>query len=115
VTGLIHVRARLGQHAEAYELAEELRARVTEDTEALYNLVCGYSLCASAVRQERKLDDMPADERTLYDQYLAAAIDTLRDAMKHGYNNLSALETDPDLAAIRETPEFASSLRDLKN
>lgn len=112
--GLIHVRARLGSHHESFQASEELRERVGTDPSALYNLVCGYSLCANAVRTGRPVGDMSAEERQAYDRYLSRAIETLRSAMDRGYNDVTALETDPDLESLRGSPDFESVIRGLK-
>jgi serine/threonine-protein kinase len=114
IIGLIHVRARLGLHDESFQAAEELRERVGTDPSALYNLVCGYSLCASAARHGRPIDDMSTAERQAYDRYLSAAIETLRSATDRGYNDVTALETDPDLGELRDSSDFDALIRGLK-
>jgi hypothetical protein len=64
-----------------------------EDT--LYNLVCGYALCA-AIANGRPFDEMSQDDRSLFDRYTALATSTLQQAVSLGYTNLTQIDTDPD-------------------
>jgi hypothetical protein len=57
---------------------------------------------------------MSGSERQAYDRYLSAAIETLRRAMDRGYNDVTALETDPDLEAFRGSADFDAVIRGLK-
>ena len=114
VVSLIHVQARLGKHAEAFAAAEGLVERVAGDSSGLYNLVCGYALCANAVRNGMSVDQLSDEDRSLHDRYTHRAVETLASAIEKHYKDIVQLETDPDLEALRGIDEFESLLRQLK-
>ena len=104
---LIHVQAHVGQHAAAFAAAEELRGRAKANPDTLYNLVCGYALCAAAVSNGKSADELSADDRGTVEQYVTVALDTLSQAIALGYNNVTQIDSDPELAAIRASHRFA--------
>jgi hypothetical protein len=63
-----------------------LKTRYPKDTELLYNLACVYA----------RLNDGNA------------AIETLREAIEHGWWDMNHARQDPDLAGIRDRPDFAA-------
>jgi hypothetical protein len=77
-----------GHHARAAAIAEKLRAG-KPDSELLFEIACGYALCAAA-----------ADEKRLQGQYAAAAVAALNEAVARGYTDIVALETEPDLRSL---------------
>jgi hypothetical protein len=79
-----------GQHERAAQIADKLRTG-KPDSEMLFEIACGYALCAAAARD----DDGSARER-----YVAAAVAALTDAVARGYSDGVALETEPDLRAL---------------
>ena len=65
---------------------------------------CGYALAAETV----------AADPALVRRYISAALDCLRQAKKHGWNDPSTLEIDPDLEPLRKDPEFQALLEEFK-
>jgi hypothetical protein len=76
--------SRRGLHERALELDRRLVARLPADFLARYNLACSLALAGRA------------DE----------AILCLGEAFRLGYDDVAHMEVDPDLASIRERPEF---------
>jgi tetratricopeptide (TPR) repeat protein len=107
------VLARLGQHERAAERAEKLRQLSPEYSRNLYNVACCYALCAAAVSDSTPVPST-ADAESIRNEYVAKAIDALRQCLKHGLDRSTYLEIDPDLDAIRQAPEFQDIVRELK-
>jgi tetratricopeptide (TPR) repeat protein len=76
--------SRRGLNERALELDRRLVARLPDDFLARYNLACSLALAGRA------------DE----------AILCLGEAFRLGYDDVAHMEVDPDLASIRERPEF---------
>jgi len=76
--------SRRGLHERALEIDRRLVARLPEDLLARYNLACSLALAGCA------------DE----------AMACLGEAFRLGYDDVAHMEVDPDLASIRERPEF---------
>lgn len=77
---------------EAVALAESLAERHPDSAELLYDLAC---LRALTGRQD-------------------AAVQTLRAAVKAGWRNVSHTETDPDLAGLRDRPDFKALVETMR-
>ena len=55
----------------------------------------------------RKAQVEPTDEQQAEQpKYVTAALDTLRKAIEVGYKNFAQIQKDPDLAPLRDLPEF---------
>ena len=78
--------SRRGLHERALELDRRLVARLPADFLARYNLACSLAVLGRA------------DE----------AILSLIEAFRLGYDDVAHMQVDPDLASIRERPEFRS-------
>jgi serine/threonine-protein kinase len=111
---LLEVLARIGTHAKADRLAEQLRLGHEKDAEFLISAARCYAQCMLAV----------PDQSAFRQRYLRLALAGLEAALKQGYKDLMTLETDPDLDPLRESPEFknvlekvgtAPSLRNARN
>ena len=76
--------SRRGLHDRALELDRRLVSRLPADSLARYNLACSLALAGRC------------DEAIVC---LGAAFDL-------GYDDVAHMEVDPDLASIRERPEF---------
>ena len=50
---------------------------------------------------------MPPRDRGTVEQYVTVALDTLSQAIALGYNNVTQIDSDPELAAIRASHRFA--------
>jgi tetratricopeptide (TPR) repeat protein len=109
---LMQSLARAGEHAEAFKRGESLLPRV-KNNQDLYQLVCGFAICA-AVASQSTTESPPSVDQPLVQQYASAGIHALKQAVELGFNNLTALETDPDLTAIRNDPRFVETMQRLK-
>jgi eukaryotic-like serine/threonine-protein kinase len=96
--------ARCGEHAEAARIAKALVATPPRDEHLYFQAACGYALAAGAV----------GNDEVLTKHYTAAAVDCLRMGWERGWTDLVSLETDPDLAPIRDDPAFQKLLGPLR-
>jgi serine/threonine protein kinase len=81
--------ARCGQTARALEEADKVRQALPGDKDALYAIACCYALCVPARPECADL-----------------ALATLNEAMNHGFRDTAALETAPELNAVRQLPAY---------
>jgi eukaryotic-like serine/threonine-protein kinase len=91
--------ARCGKHAEAAKIAEMLVATPPRDEELYFFSACGYALAAGT-----------AGNAALARQYVGKAVECLRKGKERGWADVASLETDPDLAPIRNDPAFQALL-----
>jgi len=105
------------------QAAEALRNLEPKTPANLYNAACGYGLCAKLAAgwpghgpfpppngaAKAKGPDVKSAEKS-EQKYIHAAIDLLQSAMKAGFKTISWMQRDPDLAALRELPEFKKLL-----
>jgi serine/threonine protein kinase len=93
---LMIVCARSGDDKEAARLAEqEVRKRAGDDGRLLFQIACGYALCINDVSEESQKA-----------AYAAKAVEALSQAWEHGFKNMSVIDTEPDLDALRPREEF---------
>lgn len=95
---------RFGRIAEAIDAADRFAALNPVEQYDLFNLACGYSQIAHALRQSDEQDAKLKDERS--QKYIRLAISTLQKAIKVGFNNRNLMQGHSDLAPLRELPEF---------
>jgi hypothetical protein len=81
--------SRAGRYHEVLALDQRLLVIRPKDPVVHYNLAC--TLC--------RLNDTEG------------ALTSLRKALRLGYDDLGHIETDPDLDALRELPEFRTILK----
>ncbi len=79
------------QYEEAKKTLDTLKARAPESPHLYYNLACYYSL----THQE------------------AASLEALQQSIRLGYKNRNDAQSDPDLANLRQTPEFQQWVKSL--
>jgi len=94
--------ARCGREAEALRRAEALRKDTPHRNGTFFDLAFCYAVCAG------KTGDPAAKQKLL-----RKAIEALREATRSGYRDAVALETDPDLDALRGHPDFDALLAGL--
>ncbi|HEY3875571.1 MAG TPA: TIR domain-containing protein [Candidatus Kapabacteria bacterium] len=87
-----NVLSMAGRDAEALAAAEKLSLVESLDGAALYNLACLYL-------------KLHAQER---------GMEMLRAAIAKGFRNIEDFRSDPDLAPLRETPEFEALMKELE-
>jgi serine/threonine-protein kinase len=98
---LLLTLAHCGKHAEARRRAEQLRQQVPRGTELLLQVARCYAVCA--------VGDTPQKAK-----YVDKALEALRAATKEGYQDTVALQTDPELEAIRQDPAYQAILVQVK-
>ena len=91
---LMIAQARLGQVAEVENLAAGLLKDAGADRRVLFQTACGYAILAGG----------PGPHS---DRCRDAAFRVLGDLVKHGWKDRVALETDPDLEAVRGDKRLA--------
>jgi serine/threonine protein kinase/Flp pilus assembly protein TadD len=95
-----------GRLAEAAQAAGALRELGTATANQLYNAACAYSLCAAGI--EATTPAKPAEQAAARQKHIDDALETLREAIKAGWKDFGHMQKDPDLAVLRELPEFKS-------
>ena len=118
---LAAARREIDQVAQAAEALGNLEPKTPEN---LYQAACGYGLCAKLAAGWPGLGPFPppkgapdlkargpkAPDPKSEQKYIHAALDLLQAAVKAGYKNFSWIQQDPDLAALRDLPEFKKLL-----
>ena len=99
-----------GRIADAVQAVAKLRELGTATAEQLYNAACVYSLCAAAIKPEKDQDALTAEQSAARQQHIADALATLREAIAAGWKGFAHMQTDPDLAPLRDLPEFKALL-----
>ena len=98
------VVARLGEHAQAAELAERVAGEGEVDQEMLIEISRTYAQCADAV-----------EDAELRQKYQSQALAALSKAIGQGYKDVVFLQTEADLDPLREHEPFVKLLDGLKN
>jgi tetratricopeptide (TPR) repeat protein len=84
--------ARCGEHEKSAAMADRLAKAGAGNPEALLPLGCCYALCAEAV----------GAGHPLFEGYVRKALDTLGQATPETFKDVRTIETDPELAVLRE-------------
>jgi serine/threonine-protein kinase len=114
-------QARCGLRREATEIAEELRKESPKNPGTLFQIGCCYSMCAADVGNGRVAGAEVAGGTGTANvegrarDYGKLALEALRAAVAAGYKDVSSIEHDPDLDAIRERGDFREFLAALKS
>jgi serine/threonine-protein kinase len=95
--------ARCGRAAEAAGRAEALCQDAPRSAGARLDAACCYAVCAGQTADTVKQAE-----------YRRKALEALRAATGPRYKDAVALETDPDLDALRDDPEFKALLAEVK-
>jgi hypothetical protein len=90
--------ARLGRAAEVMKVADALRKQAPEDRRVLFQTACGLAVAAGGTGPDA-------------DRCRAQAFDVLNKLVEQGWKDRVALETDPDLDAVRGDKRFAELLK----
>jgi serine/threonine protein kinase/tetratricopeptide (TPR) repeat protein len=107
-------QARLGEHAQAVQNAEEVRKLKPGQLNCLLDVAGCYALSAAALAGGQTSGGPAKAAADLRRQYTAKALDALRQARARGYGNWQDLETEPDLAPLRDHAEFQNLLDELR-
>jgi serine/threonine-protein kinase len=101
LTNLAAVHRALNQPAEAARAVREWADLVRGDPADLYNVACSLALCVPLARGESR-------------QALAnEAVDMLKAAVAAGWSDARHTGRDPDLAALRDRPDYQALLAEL--
>jgi serine/threonine protein kinase/tetratricopeptide (TPR) repeat protein len=104
-----------GQHVEVAATAAKIRDLGPTKPEFLYNSACAYALAAGSVAPGKMPDKLNKEEAAAREQYIHEAVAALTDAVDKGYKEVSQIEIDLDLAAIRNDPGYRKLLERLKS
>jgi serine/threonine protein kinase/tetratricopeptide (TPR) repeat protein len=105
--------ASRGQHISAAAAAEKLRALDPMDSRKAFDAACIYALCVSSVGQGKLPEQLTEQEITTRKRYTERAIELLAAAAQLGYS-IAQIETDLDLAAIRQEEGYRKLVASLK-
>jgi tetratricopeptide (TPR) repeat protein/predicted Ser/Thr protein kinase len=105
-TGLMLSLASCGQHAEASQIAQQLRSSHASDGYVLYKTAAGLALCASAVAQQLAAGDPASGLAQLQEHYAAQAVETLQASIASGFQITAEAAIDPDLKSLRARDDF---------
>jgi tetratricopeptide (TPR) repeat protein len=103
-TSLVEALTNLGDHAAAFAAAERIAADLPQNWNGLPKLAGQLSQCLRYAREDKKLSD--AERSYAVNLYGAGALNVLRRAVAGGYKDATTLEAMPELAPLRDAPEF---------
>jgi serine/threonine protein kinase/tetratricopeptide (TPR) repeat protein len=103
-----------GQHVLAAAAAEKLCALNPKKPNPTYDAACCYALCFAGVGQGKSPQQLGPQEMATRKRYAARAIELLAAAIRLGFDDMVKIETDPDLAAIRQEEGYRKLLASLK-
>jgi len=106
--------ASRGQHVPAAAAAEKLCALFPKNAERLYDAACCYGLCTAGVSQGKSSEQLTPEETATRKRYAARALELVAAAVQLGYKDMVKIETDPDLAAIRQEEDYRTLVARLK-
>ena len=95
--------AHAGNSQEAVQLASAVQTKLPKDPGTLVDVANCFAIASAG------MSDATTDRETR-DRYLAKALESLRQAIAAGYGDKVNLETEPDLDAIRNRPEFKAMI-----
>jgi tetratricopeptide (TPR) repeat protein len=102
--GLIDARLRLGQYREAERGVAELPSLLTFRGQGEYDAARFLSRCLPLVEKDARLST--AERAELGARYASRAGDFLRQALRKGHPNLTAIDQDAAFAPLRSRPDF---------
>jgi serine/threonine protein kinase len=106
--------ARCGDYQKAAEMARRLREHSDKDANSLLDVACCFAICSGVVAPNQRAADLTPEQRQLRADFAGQAIEALQTAVGLGYRDVYNLETEPDLDAVREVPEFKALLDQLR-
>ena len=112
VPELLNIRGQrcleLGWTDDAVEAVAKLRELKTATGGQLYNAACIYSRCAASIKADEK--ELTTAQSAARQKHVAGALATLREAIAAGFDKFDHLKNDPQLAPVRNLPEFQKLL-----
>jgi serine/threonine protein kinase len=104
--------ARLGEHQRAGAELEALLAERPERSEVYYHAACTYALCSKAARQDEKWS--ASRREAAEEEYAARAVETLRQAVAKGANDVEHINHDRDLDTLRGRSDFQKLFAEIR-
>ncbi len=104
--------AQTGDHAQAALCAEEMAGEEGLTPVDVYNVACVYSRCSEAAGKDTRLP--PAGRTELREHYAGRAVETLRQAVARGFQNVVAIQTETDFIPLRQRADFKKLLQELE-
>jgi tetratricopeptide (TPR) repeat protein len=95
--------------AEAQKSADKLRELAAADAGNLYNAACCYGICLKTLGKLA-----PPDCAAMTEALRRQALDALQAAIAAGWNDAAHIAKDPDLAPLRDLPEFQELLKSME-
>jgi tetratricopeptide (TPR) repeat protein len=105
---LMRVAARLGQREDAAGTAKKVCDYAPKHPGKLLSAACGFALCVDGLDARQS-----AQAKTQVQDYTDRAIGSLKQAVKHGYRDVRALEHAADLRSLRRDPRFIALVNEL--
>jgi tetratricopeptide (TPR) repeat protein len=102
--------ARCGKHAEAAEMAANVRKNLGRKPVHLAEVGACYGLCRAAVGEGKPEAALTPEEKQLRKKYLDLALESFEEARKKNYKDILFLEKDADFEALRGIPEYETWL-----
>ena len=102
ITGVAICLAVEGKFDEGIKRVEEARPKFPGNGLYLYNVACVYGRAVEKLLKDEKLPDRD----TKLEAFRRKALDDLRESQKLGFNEQEWMKKDPDLASLRDLPEF---------
>lgn len=107
ITGLAIVMAIEGQTSEAVDLALASIDKFPEDNVYYYNTACVYGRAIESLTKKQPTEAI----EEIVAEYQKAGIEKLKEALAMGFDELDLMNSDPDIASLRELPEFTDLLK----
>jgi serine/threonine-protein kinase len=107
----IRVLAVPGQHAAAAEAVRQLKALNPADANNLFEAARGYAVCMQALAPAPPSRQLSADQQSARAVYARLALESLSEALDHGFNQPALMRIDRDLEPIRKEPAYAALLK----
>jgi hypothetical protein len=101
---LVEALTNSGDHAGAFKAAHIIVADMPSNWSGLPKVAGNLSQCLRAARSDTSINDEQRSK--VVTQYGAEALGVLRRAVSGGFKESALLESAPELAALRESPEF---------
>jgi hypothetical protein len=101
----IALLAKAGLFDDIPQSAAMLRSLDAENPDNLYNAGCGYAICAAAIAPAEN-ESLTPEQLAQQQEYIDLALNCLRESIAVGYSDFEHMQQDPDLAVLRDLPEF---------
>jgi eukaryotic-like serine/threonine-protein kinase len=110
-SSLVEALTNLGDHAAAAKTAERVVGELPQNWAGLPKIAGFLSQGLRTAREDQKLSD--AEREQAVKQYGAIALSVIRRAVAGGYKDSAALQAMPELAPLRDSPEFKAEFTKL--